>query len=1361
MADDIFSAFGGAALKEPATPTPAPADPFAAFGGQAVKPEQPSYVVQETDDKEMEDWLKGIARVETKGQPDPYKARNPESSAIGKYQFIWNFWGEESKHIKKFANNPNLTIEDFASNPELQEQYVRYYFKDQIANQSKNLQKQYSNVLAKRGVQDLDDIRAIMHFRGYKDTEYFLRTGIDPKKADEKNKTIPQYLAEFRAGRDEARAAGEKPKVMAAKAPPAPSTEPTTPAPAEPDTGGGLLEPFALRKDYDKLKTELTKLVPLEERKKLDQPIIYGGHIENVREKRVMPSEFEALARKHGVKAEDLKPWAAFFGTPAAEKTVLETLKQAPQFIVGELGEIVTGGIPQKLAIEAQKDPKMVAALDDLRTIAENKKGWAQRGAELAGGFMTGTGVAKGAAKLAGMAGAGKAAQAAAATAAGITEAGVFGAAQAERGKEVAGFTTGVMFGTALTGALAAGQQAIKGASKLNEMRTRASKALQDADPLLMERAATRAAEETKGVGSIFNTAVVSNGSVTFEDVKDARVLAEKLGQDNVDALYEYAVKTRPAKAEVIAENVRVQSDALKQKIADVEFRLQSEKIQPQTRAKLEDTLKSLQITLQKTDVDPKLAVVRSTVENLTRGLASDILGTRLAYRQTDPLAALRVYAKKGEGLTSDLDRYFLKQTARRMIRSENYKAMPDVAPTLKRLSDVFSASRFTAEGIDRKYGTKLQPALDNFGRLYSDLHSYVLPRAKETSDLIKQTRSANLAEGDDLFKALTTGQSTGDEAKDAVVQTWRKLFDDVRDDASTLGLSIAYRKNYVPMKTKPQDELFASLNQAVDTLKERGIVDLRNVKPDKEILAKLKADDLGKQLLDSLDKLAPGKGDYQTKLISVLNDAKTGAINRVIAARGLQRGTEDLPDLIRDKDVGRLAQHWIESTFRSAVMREPIAELRDAAELMKRVGDKNANKYLQNLVADLTGIPRDGGLGRELSQLKSSMAATLQDRALRATNPTQKAIYSSLSSFTDSLPLMQNVMYGNALGGPRQVISNFSSIFTMTLPELGYLQGGKMVPKALLKAANSIIMKEEIVIRNPQVAKRLGVNIGDTVKTRSFRDILENDGLATGQRFENFEKAVSNTLRKTVGREMSEAGINNLTKLQLFLFEGAEKSLRMMTRQLGKDLAEEYAKQTPGMQRFTEALPRSYKKLLDEAKTPEQQQKILTDYLVAKTLFNYNQASASEVARNLGPILSSFTKWPTEILGDSINTFQKNGVTAGSIDLVYRRFLPLIALIGIDQMTGWRSEPDDSPVRYFVGKQGATAWAPTNSLASIFSGEVAPPIVTVPAGAAAAVTKGDPEAAWKSTKDALSLFFPGARIIDFIYERSFDNETK
>ena len=33
--------------------------------------------------------LRGIANVETRGQKDPYKAKAPTSSAVGKYQYVW------------------------------------------------------------------------------------------------------------------------------------------------------------------------------------------------------------------------------------------------------------------------------------------------------------------------------------------------------------------------------------------------------------------------------------------------------------------------------------------------------------------------------------------------------------------------------------------------------------------------------------------------------------------------------------------------------------------------------------------------------------------------------------------------------------------------------------------------------------------------------------------------------------------------------------------------------------------------------------------------------------------------------------------------------------------------------------------------------------------------------------------------------------------------------------------------------------------------------------------------------------------------------------------------------------------------
>ena len=1268
--------------------------------GATVAPEQPGYAPKETDDAEMEDWLKGIARVETRGQADPYKARNAESSAVGKYQFIWNFWGEESSHIKKFAKNPNLTIDDFINNPELQENYVRFYYKDQIVNQAKNLENRHRAVLKQRNIQDVDDVRAILHFRGFKDTEYYLKTGIDPKKATEKNKTIEQYLAEFRQGRDEARQQRQPTPVAQAMK-----------AQAEPKDGGPL-EAFALRKDYDKLKAELSTLVPLEERKKLDQPIIYGGHIENVREKRIMPSEFEALARKHNVKASDLKPLAAFFGTPAAEMTVLETLKQTPQFIAGELGEIVTGGIPQKLLIEAQSDPRMLAALDDLRTLAENKKGWVQRGAEIAGGFMTGTGIVKGAAKLATVAGAGKAATQVAKAGAVATELAAFGAAQAESGKEVAGAVTSLAFGGALLGgAKLAGE--VVGAGRT--LAARASKKLQDANPNFVEQATAKAAEKFQGVDTILNNAVIRNTSITGEDLKDGAKLAEKLGSENVSAIAEHVQKTRPAMIEVIKENLDRVGQASPEKIAE--------------------------------------EATRWFTENSVRQVALETFGSRIPYRQGDVLKTVRTMLNKTEDVSSALGRMRVSQEVRSQVRQGNYKAMPEVASSLKRMGDVVMGSRYTAEAIDRRHGTKLQPLLDTMSRKFNEFHAYVRPKAEEVSGLIKQTRETDMTT-EQLYEKLDKGGSFGDEAKDAILQSWRKFFSDAADDAGTLGVQIQKRKNYVPYAIKPQEELYATLKGAAEEFRTKHGIDLLNQELSIEQIKEFrKMGGMESDLLRSLDILSGDQKakNYSAKLLGVLNDSKTGGINRVISARALERTGEELPSLIKDQDVGRLAQRWLESTFKSGTLRDSIAELRTASNIMRSIGDKRANKYLNNLVADLTGMPRDGGLGRELAQVKANMAANLADKALEAKGA-QKLVYSGIQSFTDAMPLMYNSMYANALGfSPRQAIANLSALATQTIPELGYAFGTGLASKAMVRALNDVTFGKEIIVKSPAVAKKLGVEIGSKVNTRSMRLALENEGLASSQWNENIERSIANSMKKTWKGQVADSTIKGYAKLGMAMFEATETIYRTMAVDMAKQVAKAYEAGGPEALKFADTLPRSYRQLLDKAKDSATKEKLLTDYIIGKTVYNYNQASASEIGRSLGPFLSSFTKWPTEQLGDTVNTFAKNGVTAGTADFLYRRMVPLATLMMLDSVTGWREDPETAFL--ITGKRGMQSWAPVNSLKSIFEGDVAPPIVSIPAGVAAATLKADPEALAKTTTDAAKIFIPGSKVVNIVTE--------
>jgi len=1086
-------------------------------------------------------------------------------------------------------------------------------------------------------------------------------------------------------------------------------------APVAPQKEKDVFEPFRTRKDVEALQKEMQQVVTPEEKKTLDeealkqaQETMISGKAEEIR---VLPSELTALARIHNVPVSSLEGWSSFLGTPEAKRRdFVGEAAEFAKYVGGTLSNMVGLGLPQKLAVETQANPKMRGALEDLRTLADAKRSGLVRAAEFVGGFKVASAGVKAAELAAKAAKLGTAATATAKAGAVAGELALGGAAQAESGKEVAGATTALLVGGGVLGSVKLASETV---GLIGSAAAKTSRLLQKAKPKFLEEAATKAQEQFEGVDTILNTSVIRNTSVTGEDLKDAAKLAEKLGPQNVQQIAEHVQQTRPVMVEIVKENLaRVGQDT-------------PERVNQE--------------------------VARWFTENSVRQVALETFGTKIPYRQGDVLQTIRTVLNKPEDAAAALNRMRVSQVVRSEVRRGNYQAMPEVASSLKRIGDVVTGSRYAAESIDRRHGTKIVPTLDAMSRKFNEFHAYLRPRAEEVSSLIKNTRAADLST-EDLYQKLDKGGKFGDEAKDAVLQSWRKFFSDAADDAGKLGVQIQKRQNYVPYAIKPQEELYTTLKNAADQFKTKHGIDLLNQDLTIEQIKEFKKmGGFESDLLRSLDILSgdPKVKNYQAKLLGVLNDSKTGAINRVISARALERTGEELPSLIKDQDVGRLAQRWLESTFKAGTMRDSIAELRTASQLMRTIGDKRANKYLNNLVADISGMPRDGGIGRELSQIKANVAANLADKAMNATGA-EKLVYSGIQKITDAMPLMYNSMYSNALGySPKQALANISALATQTIPELGYAFGTKLASKSLLNVLNDITFGREIIVKSPAVAKKLGVEVGSTVKTSSMRRWLENEGLASSQWNENIERAITNSMKKTWKGQIADSAIAAYGKLGMALFEATESVYRVMAADMAKQINKAIIKGDAEAGKFLDSLPRSYRKLIDGAKDEAASEKLLTDYIIGKTVYNYNQASASEIGRSLGPILSSFTKWPTEQLGDAVNTFAKNGVTAGAADFLYRRMAPLGALIMLDHLTGWREDPETALL--VTGKRGMQQWAPIQSLASVFSGEVAPPIVSIPAKVAKSVITADPQEAAKATTDAAKLFIPGAKLVNMI----------
>jgi len=140
-------------------------------------------------------WKSGIAKVES-GSSGGYSAYNPNTKALGKYQFVPRWWWKE---IQKFAKNNGEDIkthQDFLDNPEFQESFMDYVFENKHKPQMEKLKKDIPD----SGLDD-EELAALIHFKGYGDAKRWLKTGVDP--TTKHNVAIDKYFKVFNKGRDE------------------------------------------------------------------------------------------------------------------------------------------------------------------------------------------------------------------------------------------------------------------------------------------------------------------------------------------------------------------------------------------------------------------------------------------------------------------------------------------------------------------------------------------------------------------------------------------------------------------------------------------------------------------------------------------------------------------------------------------------------------------------------------------------------------------------------------------------------------------------------------------------------------------------------------------------------------------------------------------------------------------------------------------------------------------------------------------------------------------------------------------------------------------------------------------------------
>jgi len=116
-----------------------------------------------------------------------YHATNPHSSATGKYQFLWNTWGDSIKKVTGVKSR-----EEFLNSPQAQEDYYGYYKQNYLDPAVSRLRK-YN----RQGYTD-DQLGELYHFKGEEGAKKWLISGEDTTA--DNNVSIPQYLSKGQTG---------------------------------------------------------------------------------------------------------------------------------------------------------------------------------------------------------------------------------------------------------------------------------------------------------------------------------------------------------------------------------------------------------------------------------------------------------------------------------------------------------------------------------------------------------------------------------------------------------------------------------------------------------------------------------------------------------------------------------------------------------------------------------------------------------------------------------------------------------------------------------------------------------------------------------------------------------------------------------------------------------------------------------------------------------------------------------------------------------------------------------------------------------------------------------------------------------
>lgn len=745
--------------------------------------------------------------------------------------------------------------------------------------------------------------------------------------------------------------------------------------------------------------------------------------------------------------------------------------------------------------------------------------------------------------------------------------------------------------------------------------------------------------------------------------------------------------------------------------------------------------------------------IADTITRNHANRLAEDVL-KRSVPMSEDSIGILRSTA--GQGDTSGRGTEYLERRLRGQLnliaankhldsigmregRPQNW-----VQQQLDRLSD----AQFVFRSMDERFpGLGAEDAHKKIARGVNQLSYPREDMRQQIRSIFRGLRRDKLdrvaREGGDLIQAVESGATLTPEQQ-KVYAPFRDFYaralsslGRLADEAGVSKLTIKARDNYVP-------------SQLADDLQGRIADRLQSIVTDASRATGNPYADLAQVPQDVFNRLVNESPEHRStlKFLHILSGEADNTPAKLSMAwkdtflnpagrhrlETLSRAALEREDVIpmwaRETDMYKLANKWITNTLRDIYLREGIDDLRNVTKLLRKRGVESEAEYGEKLLADLMGI-RQGTVASGMSQLQQSYMRKLDGSIRRARSPGHRIALETARALPVYLQSLAREVYPNLLGAlnPRTLIMNLTQTFTKTLPEFGGPYGSLLFLRGAARVGG---------LRNLPATMRRMEAMG--LSPRRF----------VGDSLEFLDEGLMRTpVVQALGR-----GTKWLANAGMKPYELAESVNRgiafgaseMMANDLlrGSKLAES------ALMRFPTSVRRNVERARAAGDLGDMVQEIAT-HVVNSTQYQYNRASMSEYGRTLGSLFSTFSKWPTATLGQTVEAYRRRGALGGSAQLAEQLVAPYLLLEGADYLLGEYSEEglSDRQKKLFSAS-GLSQAAPIGTLKGIATGDFfTPPVIdTAVRLFIDPARSGDSEKAItgmkKAAENGLYMFAPG-----------------